>query len=185
MLERSMPNAISRMDFLFSAGSDNTLRNKRRYPTLIRLLPTKLEDYVEAFFVLLQHYKWNTVTCICMSNSSENYFFGSACRQFPAILRRQGGKYSVMDFETNLSDEYARIAALTKAKFQSRGIRFWYLLWCIDLSRCTWKKVYTGLFCSNCDTSPYGSCSAYPCKLHSVESNPFINSPKVLTSTLF
>jgi hypothetical protein len=70
----------------------------------------------------MKRYQWRTVTFICDPDSSQDYFFRNACREFPAILRAKNDNYYIVyDFNTKLSGEASRETALMKAKFQSRG----------------------------------------------------------------
>ncbi|OQV22854.1 putative Atrial natriuretic peptide receptor 1 [Hypsibius exemplaris] len=117
-----------------SGGGGDALRNKKLFPSLVCLLPSTVEEYTRTFFAIMQRNQWHTVTFICNSDSSKNYFFRSACQQFPAILKRQVVPFTVYDYENNLSQEYSRTSALKKARAQSRII---VILAHMDLVRLT------------------------------------------------
>lgn len=102
----------------YSAGSANALRDKARYPTLVCILPSKIEEYAETFLALLRWYNWRTITFICDLNTSPDV---TDCLEFPEILRRQKSTYNVNDFTADLSQEKTRISALTQARKQSKS----------------------------------------------------------------
>ncbi|OQV16939.1 hypothetical protein BV898_08945 [Hypsibius exemplaris] len=115
-------------------GSDSALKDKSVYPTLVRLLPSKVEDYAKTFLAIMQRNRWRTATFICDSNSSVDYYFHAACQQFQAILKGEANLYTVYDSQNDLSVEYSRRLALTTARAQSRVI---LILAHMDLVRLT------------------------------------------------
>ncbi|XP_055351377.1 atrial natriuretic peptide receptor 1-like [Paramacrobiotus metropolitanus] len=109
-----------------SAGTDSKLQNKRRFPTLVRLLPSQIAEYSKCFARLLRHYRWRRIAIICDPASSYDPFFQQTCGDFEKVLIASLGQQRQPDvtytINANLSIDSQRVKALEDARSRSRVI---------------------------------------------------------------
>ena len=113
---------------MFSAGIDTRLANKKRFPSLVRMLPSQNVAYAQCLEALFRTFHWSTIYIICDPDSTTDYFYYTMCTEVPNAMDARGsGQYLYYVLPTNLSRSDLMTSALLAAKTQSRGLKKHFL----------------------------------------------------------
>ena len=108
-------------------GSDQSLAERYRYPSVIVFTPTDFSNYVTGLSVFLQQFNWTTITLVCdsLSRSPLGSFTQSLCLNVQRLFDPPRGTFRThkisFDSSANVSISYDSL--LAAARKQSRGTR--------------------------------------------------------------
>lgn len=137
----------------FSGGTDTTLDDKTRFPTLLRLSPYQQRQLVDVTASLFTKFQWQDIALICDEGATELNTFALICKALPNSLRQTQGISTVNVYQYNFKTNPDHKRTLLEAARYSRGCPAFHL-------ESSFSLFYNKHVCSFCNQHPWISITS-------------------------